>query len=61
MKSQGKDLIRRPTQRVQRGYLNAHERLGVCSLRLENNPIREPAFLNTVMNIEARLNEILVS
>jgi hypothetical protein len=52
-KSQGKDLIGRPNQRIQRGHLNAHEMLGACSLRLEN---KGQAPLNTVMNTEAHLN-----
>ena len=60
-KTQGKDLICRPNQRIRRGNLNAHERLGACSLRLENNTIKGQAPLNTVMNIAAVLNEISVS
>ena len=57
-KSQVKDLIGRPNQRIQIGYLNAHERLGACSLRLENNPIKRQASLNTVMNIPAPFNTL---
>jgi hypothetical protein len=55
---QGKYLIGRPNPRLQRGYLNAHERFGACLLRLKNNPINGLAPMNTVMNIVDPLNEI---
>jgi hypothetical protein len=55
-KSQEKDLIGSPNQRIQISYLNVHEMLGACSLRLENNPIKRQASLNTVINIADPLN-----